>query len=39
MIYVYLAWCGIELIRMIVWERTPPRAWIALRTTLARRFA
>jgi cation:H+ antiporter len=39
MIYVYLAWCGIELIRMIVWERTPPRAWIGLRTTLARRFA
>jgi cation:H+ antiporter len=39
MIYVYLAWCGIELIRMMVWERTAPRAWTGLRTTLARRFA
>jgi cation:H+ antiporter len=39
MIYVYLAWCGIELIRMIVWDRAAPRAWLALRSTLARRFA
>ncbi len=39
MIYVYLAWCGIELIRMILFERGSPRAWTGLKSTLARRFA
>ena len=39
MIYVYLAWCSIELIRMIIWDRGAPRAWTGLRSTLARRFA
>ena len=39
MIYVYLAWCAIELIRMMIWDRSAPRAWTGLRTTLARRFA
>ena len=39
MIYVYLAWCAIELGRMLIWERHVPRAWTGLRTTLTRRFA
>ena len=39
MIYVYLGWCAIELIRMMLWDRRAPRAWAGLRTTLARRFA
>jgi hypothetical protein len=39
MIYVYLAWCGIELVRMIVFDRAAPRAWTGLRRTLVRRFA
>jgi cation:H+ antiporter len=39
MIYVYLAWCAIELIRMMLWERSAPKAWTGLRSTLARRFA
>ncbi|HEX9161997.1 MAG TPA: hypothetical protein VF980_09865 [Thermoanaerobaculia bacterium] len=39
MIYVYLAWCIIELIRVVITERGVPRAWTGLRTTLARRFA
>jgi hypothetical protein len=38
MIYVYLAWCIVELVRM-VWARRPPEAWTALRATLHRRFA
>jgi len=39
MIYVYMAWCGIELIRMFVFERHAPKAWTGLKATLARRFA
>ncbi len=39
MIYVYLSWCGIELIRLLIFERGAPRAWTGLRTTFARRFA
>lgn len=38
MIYVYLAWCIVELVRMIA-ARSAPAAWTALRTTLRRRFA
>ncbi len=38
MIYVYLAWCIIELARL-VWSREAPPAWRALRITLAERFA
>ena len=37
MIYVYLAWCIIELIRMLA-SRSAPAAWIGLRRTLAQRF-
>ncbi len=39
MIYVYLSWCGIELIRMILFDRKLPAAWTGLKATLARRFA
>ncbi len=39
MIYVYTAWCAIELIGMLIRDRGVPRAWTGLRTTLARRFA
>jgi len=38
MIWVYLAWCVIEIVRMIV-MREKPAAWTALRNTLAQRFA
>lgn len=38
MIYVYLAWCIVELVRLIV-SREAPRAWRGLRITLAQRFA
>lgn len=38
MIFVYLAWCVLELARMVVHREMPP-AWTALRETLARRFA
>jgi len=38
MTYVYLLWCGFELVRMLLSRETPP-AWIGLRETLARRFA
>jgi cation:H+ antiporter len=38
MTYIYLAWCGVELVRMLLSRQTPP-AWIGLRETLARRFA
>jgi cation:H+ antiporter len=38
MIYVYLAWCAVELVRLIV-SGKPPAAWRGLRTTLAERFA
>ena len=39
MTYVYLAWCAIELVRMLIVEHGVPKAWIGLRTTMARRFA
>ena len=39
MLYVYLAWCAIELVRMLVVDKGVPRAWTGLRTTMARRFA
>jgi cation:H+ antiporter len=38
MIYVYLAWCAVELIRLIA-SRSAPAAWRGLRTTLRERFA
>ena len=38
MIYVYLGWCIVELVRMIA-ARSAPAAWTALRTTLRHRFA
>jgi cation:H+ antiporter len=38
MIYVYLAWCVVELIRLLIsWE--PPAAWRGLRATFGKRFA
>ena len=38
MIYVYLGWCAVEMIRMVA-TRSAPAAWRALRNTLAERFA
>jgi len=38
MIYVYLAWCIVELVRLVI-GREAPRAWRGLRITLAQRFA
>ena len=38
MIYVYLGWCMVELIRMVA-SRSAPAAWRGLRNTLAERFA
>lgn len=38
MIYVYLTWCGVEILRM-VFRRESPAAWTGLRRTLAARFA
>ncbi|HXH90812.1 MAG TPA: hypothetical protein VNN25_04460 [Thermoanaerobaculia bacterium] len=38
MIYVYLAWCAVELVRLAVSGHAPP-AWRGLRTTLAARFS
>ncbi len=38
MIFVYAAWCVVELVRMVVRREIPP-AWVGLRETLARRFA
>jgi cation:H+ antiporter len=37
MIWVYLGWCVIEIVRMII-ARERPAAWTALRATLAKRF-
>ena len=39
MIYVYLAWCGLEILRMLIVDRCVPKAWTGLRATLTRRFA
>jgi cation:H+ antiporter len=38
MVGIYLAWCIVEMLRMLVRREVPP-AWVALRETLARRFA
>jgi cation:H+ antiporter len=38
MIYVYLGWCILELVRMVI-SREAPAAWRGLRNTLAERFA
>jgi cation:H+ antiporter len=38
MIYVYLGWCIVELVRLVISREAPP-AWRGLRTTLAQRFA
>ena len=38
MIYVYLGWCIVELIRIVA-GRSAPAAWRALRDTLGERFA
>src|SRR5204862_2343178 len=38
MIYVYLGWCVVEVVRMVA-SRSAPAAWRALRGTLAQRFA
>jgi cation:H+ antiporter len=38
MIYVYLLWCGVEVVRLL-WARTPPAAWVGLRSTLSQRLA
>ena len=38
MVGIYLAWCVVEMLRMLIRREVPP-AWVALRETLARRFA
>lgn len=38
MVYVYLAWCSFEIIRLL-FSRKMPAAWHGLRATLSRRFA
>jgi cation:H+ antiporter len=38
MVGIYLAWCVVEMLRMLIRREVPP-AWAALRETLARRFA
>lgn len=38
MLYVYLGWCIVEIVRMVA-ARSAPAAWTALRTTLRHRFA
>jgi cation:H+ antiporter len=38
MIYVYLAWCVFEIVRLII-ARETPAAWRGLRKTLGQRFA
>jgi cation:H+ antiporter len=38
MILVYLAWCGVEIIKILAIRRAPP-AWVGLKKTLVRRFA
>lgn len=38
MIWVYAAWCGIEIFKLVLRRKVPP-AWVGLRETLARRFA
>ncbi len=38
MIWVYLGWCGVEIVKIALSGQSPA-AWRALRNTLARRFA
>jgi len=38
MIYVYLAWCGVEIGKLLVSGKAP-EAWHCFRRTLAQRFA
>jgi cation:H+ antiporter len=38
MIWVYLAWCAVEIVKLLV-GRAAPVAWVCLRRTLAQRFA
>ena len=38
MIYVYMAWCAVEIVKML-WSRQAPAAWTGLRHTFAARFA
>lgn len=38
MIWVYLAWCAVEIVRLVL-AREAPAAWGGLRETLAQRFA
>ncbi len=38
MIWVYLGWCGVEIVKILISGRSPA-AWTALRNTLSRRFA
>jgi cation:H+ antiporter len=38
MVDIYLAWCAVELLRILIKREVPP-AWTGLRETLARRFA
>ena len=38
MTMIYLAWCAVELVRLLIKREAPP-AWTGLRETLARRFA
>jgi cation:H+ antiporter len=37
MIWIYLAWCGVELVKLL-FSGKPPAAWTGLRETLNRRF-
>lgn len=38
MTWIYVAWCVVELVKLVANRETPP-AWAGLRETLARRFA
>ena len=38
MIYVYLGWCAVEIVKLLL-SRKPPEAWHCFRRTLAQRFA
>src|SRR6202521_5365926 len=38
MVYVYLGWCIVEMVKLLI-QRTPPAAWTGFRHTMTRRFA
>ena len=38
MVWVYAAWCGVEIVKLIL-KREMPAAWVGLRETVSRRFA